>query len=318
MGSTLTGFRSSYSLRKLWWTLKEKAKTKVDSVGEPAQQARENNWPDTPPPPYATLFSQDRSEDPPFNAIAPSPLLASMRKGKAYREGLFLWYLIEIIAVTFSVDFPRLKVAITKSCPALIKDLGTGSCSILNENHQAGLEELCALVRDLEEKLRDCRWPSVRQQDKNLVVNVVLEPARKWKLDGEYVLEVFGRYKTSEVNGVRKAETLVDYWMPPHSVIQQRSKSSMLDMGDTLTSHAVLIASLKLEERVERELENAMATFQKHKGLEKFKNSQELQSASVVLGKPCCWPLSSNYVRLFGVLRFKADACNSEASSRNT
>ena len=176
------------------------------------------------------------------------------------------------------------------------------SSSILTADHKAELAELCSLVRDLKEKLRRCRWPAVRQRDKDLLVKIVLDPAKEWPIDVEYVLEVLGRYRHSEASGVTKIETLVDYRMPSCPGIRPRWTSPMLDLGDTMASHASLISALRLKKEQRLVLENAMAAFQKGKGLEELRNSRELQKESLKSGQTCGWPLSNEYSNLAKVL----------------
>jgi hypothetical protein len=72
----------------------------------------------------------------------------------------------------------------------------------------------------------------------------------------------------------------------------------MLDLGDTIASHALLLHSLELKKDVALFLEDSIAEFQKSQGLVGLRTSEELQEESLTPGKTCCWPLSDGYMDL--------------------
>jgi hypothetical protein len=51
-----------------------------------------------------------------------------------------------------------------------------------------------------------------------------------------------------------------------------------------------------LEEEINFVLDNAMARFQKDRGLRRLRNSKELLSSDYT--KACCWPISKGYIAL--------------------
>ncbi|KAF2715322.1 hypothetical protein K504DRAFT_457494 [Pleomassaria siparia CBS 279.74] len=290
--------------------------TRVDPVGETIQQAEGEIVPDTAPPPYTELSSQSHTGDPLSNSnsrptmhthrsAVPYPALTLTLEKEWSPADIFFWSLVQIMAVTFSADVQRLQAAMLKENPSWDSFLSEHSSSILTRHEKDAMEELCALVRDLEEKLRRRCWPTVRQQDKDILVKFVLEPAQEMQIDSGYALEVMGRYRNFEACGVRRIETLIDYWMPSYPIILPNWTSPMLDLADTLASHVSLIDSLgsgwsKGENLV---LEDAMAKFRKDKGLEDVWNSKALQNEVFYSGGMCYWPLSDEYMNLAKALR---------------
>lgn len=146
------------------------------------------------------------------------------------------------------------------------------------------------------------RWLLVDGKDKYLANKIILEPVEELRLDIDYVLQVLGRYGRVEGRGVPES-TLVGYRMPSSPSTRPRCEPSMLDLGDTIASHALLMRSLSFREEVRLVLEDSLVTFQKSRGLEGLRTSDEIQEEALSSGKTCCWTLSDGYMNLAKALR---------------
>jgi hypothetical protein len=234
-------------------------------------------------------------------------------KGKCY--SMFCWGIVQIMAATFSADFQRLQgtfanVTVKKILCAADRD----PTSILSELGQAGLEQLCALSRRLAADLKRNRWPTVCRWEKLLLIHLVLRPAKILKIPADYALELFGRYKCGEPGGPAKTSTMVDYWTPSCRGIRPKCTSPMLDLGDTMASHAYLIENLHITDEMIIILEDAFTAFSKVRGMDKLQNSKELHEEMLLWKREskrpeeekkasiCLWPVSDDYYNLFKVL----------------
>ncbi|KAJ4303125.1 hypothetical protein N0V90_002017 [Kalmusia sp. IMI 367209] len=186
----------------------------IDKFEETVQEHRGEKVSNAPPPPYTESPPKGRRGGPRHNSDTSYPLsIEYAKRERNVRRASLHWFLVEIIAVTFSTDCRRLKATLLKTDPrwaplALIED----SSSIIDRKRRELLTELSALVQNLEEKITGNRWLLVHKQDKDLIEKLILEPVDDLDLNLDYVLEVFGRYK--RVEGCRRPEsTLVDYWM---------------------------------------------------------------------------------------------------------
>jgi hypothetical protein len=236
------------------------------------------------------------------------------KRGKC--TSLFRSGIMQIMAETFSADFPHLQAVLTEDKPQKILCASPQDPnSILSQQGQAGLGQLCALVQRLASDLRRNRWPTVCRWEKLLLIHLVLKPAQELNIPVDYALELFGRYKCSEFGGPVKTSTMLDYWTPSHHRIRPKCTSPMLDLGDTLASHALLIEHLPIRDEKMDILEAAFATFSKNHGMDSLRNSKELNEEMLLWkrksvrpeGKKditlCLWPVSDDYYNLFNVLR---------------
>jgi len=315
-----------YSLEKLWRSLKQR-RTRIDKTQEIIQEAQEQQemhgrqkvqeekmCDTSPPPPYTESSSDDGSKNPaPERKSTPYPLLTkyafAVENSQSYCDGYFLLCLMEIMAVTFPTDFVRLKAILAESSSrwAASSHLQEPS-SLFHIARRPIVAELTALVRNLEEALASNRWLFVDKKEKELVRIWVLLPVQARGINLDYVLEVLGRYECTEscgVEGYRIAKkTLVDYWMPLSPNDQPKDELIMLDLGDTLASHTLLLHSLRLGKKMDLVFEESINTFWKDKGLEGLQTSKKLQEESLSSGEKCCWwPLSDGYMNLAKVLR---------------
>ncbi|KAF2657456.1 hypothetical protein K491DRAFT_691093, partial [Lophiostoma macrostomum CBS 122681] len=312
--STMTAFAITDRFGNVSGSWKDESTDSTDKVRYSSRAVQGGTMSDLAPPPYTEASSMDDNAGLRFGTPSPMtqihptagsyPLLtqvASINDG--IRRTLWRAFLVEIMAVTFSAEFQQLQAAITQSGslgpPAVCMSDG-GSSSILTERYRAALGEMCALVRDVEEKLRCGRRLAVRQHDKHLLSKLVMDPAARMQIDTAYVLEFLGRYRCFEDGGRVKTTTMLDHWTPSYLRIRPRCTAPVLDLADTLTSHATFIASLRLPEEVDIVLDNAMDRFRREKGLKGLRNSKELLYGLRDLSYygPCCWPLSDGYMDL--------------------
>jgi hypothetical protein len=332
MSPTIPAYHMLNSVRDRWRVVGQKTRTRANRAKEAIRGAQAVSVPDTPSPEYAEPYLQGCSRNtlpkstsyhtmPTHISADPYPILTTLveRQGEEEKgscNSLFYWGMVQIMAVTFSANFQRLQAAIendeTKKsmCPRTFAPYGD-LFSILTEHGQAGLEQLCTLVRSHAKNLRRNRWPSVCKWDKVLLIRLVLKPAQRLHIPADYALEVLGRYKPVEAGG--KAETMIDYWIPSYHRIRPNCTSPMLDLGDTLASHASLIEFLNLKEEKAIVLEDAFVTFQKERGMDKLQNSKELQEETTswttmciegfTSTEACFWPVSNRYFNLAEVLR---------------
>jgi hypothetical protein len=280
-------------LKQLWHGSKQ-TKRSSDISEESVQEKIGETIPNTPPPLYTELSSQDRNEDPLSDRNNPYPVLTHYAKQTdVICAARIHWVLVDIVVATFSTDVWSLKTAMVKSDPDWAPIMALDSSSIADKKGRILAAELCALVQDLEREMACSRWLLVHPRDKYLVERMVLEPVQEIHLNLDFVLEVLGRFKRGQ-DGGRPESTLLDHWMTsPHST----------DLGDTIASHSLFIQSLVLKEEVRVVLEEYVAAFQKRKGLEELCTSKELQEESLVSGVTCCWPLSDGYMDLARGLR---------------
>ncbi|KAL1607696.1 hypothetical protein SLS60_002631 [Paraconiothyrium brasiliense] len=168
--------------------------------------------------------------------------------------------------------------------------------------------DVCTLVRHLEQQIRSNRWFSVRREHKDLLIQLVLEPAEDLKIQADYALEILGTFQQGRGGGWSVYySTLVDYWKPQRRENLPRLSYPMLDLGDTLASHASLIASLKLKDEQQSRLEDAMATYLETRNLNKLRMSETLKQKVLEELKysphgTCCWPMRDGYMDLFRML----------------
>ncbi|KAJ4353444.1 uncharacterized protein N0V89_005173 [Didymosphaeria variabile] len=168
--------------------------------------------------------------------------------------------------------------------------------------------DVCTLVRYLEQQLRDNRWFSVRREHKDLITKLVLKPAESLMIQADYVLEILGTFEQDGFVGDSiDYYTLVDYWKRQKPQNLPRSPSSILDLGDTLASHASLIVSLNLQDEQQSELENSMAKYIEKRNLNKIQMSETLKQTTLeeLKYRPhgiCCWPIRDGYIDLFRML----------------
>jgi hypothetical protein len=275
------------------WQYSKRTRTTINGSGETVSESQADEVPETLPPRYTELPSKDDSRDVLPKRNNPYPILAQLSESnEIYRHSNFLWCLLEIVAVTFFTDCERLGLAIVKNntntAPKTLADIKDPH-SIMNEKRRAMTAETCALIRTLQEAVSHNRWLLICGRDRELVKKMVLEPVMRYKLDLDYVLEVFGRYR--RVEGCPRPEsTLVDYWV---------SSSFSTDLGDTIASHALLLRSGPLPLDMILMVEDSIATYQKENGFEELETSKELQEESLLSpAKTCCWPLSEEYMEL--------------------
>ncbi|KAF2866222.1 hypothetical protein BDV95DRAFT_215968 [Massariosphaeria phaeospora] len=209
------------------------------------------------------------------------------------KEDLFLSLsLIEIMAVTFNADFTQIQAAMKEYYDLIGSQVPfppVGS-SVMLASGRAALEDLCALIRKLEKKLRRNEWITTTERERNIVMWNVIIPAHQQDLPADYVLEVMGRYADAKLK--RRKGTMVDHWMPWCAVLRKRSKSPMKDLGDTLISHSSLIESITPTphcEPIRLVLGKAMARYKRRRGI------RELQHT----GRDICGPISGGYMDLY-------------------
>ena len=306
-------------LKRLWCSLKQ-TRTRINKAQEiipeaqRQQEVQEKKTGDTSPPPYTESPSNDSSKNPaPERNSTSYPLLTKYAFGTKYSQfqcdSFFLYCLMEIMAVTFPTDFVRLKAILAEINPAwAVSSHLQEPSSLFHTATKPIITELTALVRNLEDALAGNRWLFIHEKDKELVRKLVLLPVQARGMNLDYVLEVLGRYECTEgygVKGCRVAKkTLLDYWMPLYPRNQPKDEATMLDLGDTLASHTLLLHSLRLERKINLVFEESISTFWKEKGLEGLQTSKELQEESLSSEEKCCWwPLSEGYINLAKALR---------------
>lgn len=304
------------------------SRTRPEEIEPEPSEIRRKSVPGPPPPAYAEQPLQDRPSSPRLSDKCHSPaptlshtnpdpyhiLTAIVEEQDLQERGkcntLFYWGLVQIMADTFSADFERLRAAMANDPEKkmIICSAYRDGSFVLSELGQAGLEQLCALVRKLVAALRRNRWPMIYRWEKILLIQLVIQPARRMKVPADYVLEVLGRYMRGNETG-----TMVDYWTPSCRGLRPKCSSPMIDLGDTLASHALLTDKLPVKDEVLEVLEAALVTFQKDRGMDRLQNSKELQSEALLWKmnqeegeEPpliCLWPVSDDYSTLAKVLR---------------
>jgi hypothetical protein len=92
-----------------------------------------------------------------------------------------------------------------------------------------------------------------------------------------------------------------DIWKPKNSANLPAEDYRMLELGDTLASHASFIASLNLQDKYQSEMKDAMAKYIKKNNLEDVRMSNTLKRLVLVDGT-CCWPMRQGTMDLFRML----------------
>ncbi|KAH7130809.1 hypothetical protein B0J11DRAFT_262037 [Dendryphion nanum] len=282
---------------------------------ETVREAQGGNLSNESPPPYSEISPQGCNGDalPSFSPrptvqsythAVRYPLLTDLAKEKKHERRFLYWSLVEIMAVTFSVDPKALLEAMKQSYPAWECGSIEAPSSTLTDDDQARLEELCNLVRNVAGEVKRHQWRAVHKHDKRLLVKLVVEPANELRIDVGYALEVIGRcgYRCVEVRGSKKIKTMFDFWTPLFSAFQPRFTTSMLDLGDTLVSHILFISSLRLGKQESLVFDNSIVTFRKTKGLEALRGTKQLQKHTITFGVTY-WPLSDGYSNLATALK---------------
>jgi hypothetical protein len=280
----------------------KQVRTSVDRSQKSVQENQREEVPNTPPPQYIEVPLQTESSDSFLDNNITYPLLTKLAQHDiVIRRSRILWFLLEIIAVTFSADCLKIKEVLVKIDPHWARTLHIeDSSSIADVEARATITEFTALIRTLSKEMNHHRWLLVGIRDQDLIKKLVLEPVKDENLNLEYVLEIFGRYKRTE-GCYRPESTLVDYWM---------SSSSSTDLGDAIASHVLLLQSLRLDSELHLVIEDSITTYQKARGLEGLRTSEELQEESILsLAETCCWPLSNVYIDLARGLRGMQAGC---------
>jgi len=176
--------------------------------------------------------------------------------------------------------------------------------------------DLSTLVRHLEQQVSGCRWFKARRQHIDLLTQLVVKPAEDLMIQADYALEILGTFRQDRPRGSRSTKyySLVDCWEPQNPENLPRWSYRMLDLGDTLASHASLIASLNLEEKQQSELEDAMAEYLEKRKLNKVQMSEtlKLKVLEELKYRPhgtCCWPMRDGYMDLFRMLGKTDGSC---------
>jgi hypothetical protein len=138
-------------------------------------------------------------------------------------------------------------------------------------------QDLSTLVRRLERQISGNRWFSVRRQHKDLLTQLILKLVEDLMIQADYALEILRTFRIDRTGGFTDYFTLVDYWKPRKRENLPRLSYRMLEYGDTLASHASLIASLNLQEEQQSKLEDAMATYIEARKLNKLQMSETLK-----------------------------------------
>jgi hypothetical protein len=268
----------------------ERTRRSADGSEDTVQKDTGVKTSSTPPPPYAECSPQIYSEEALSDGNTSYPVLTEFAKEDSLsRRTRLHWILVEIVAVTFSTDLQRLKLALIKTDHLWAQTLQlVDSSSIMDDVGRALVAELCALVQNLEKEMTRNRWLLIHPRDKSLVIKMVLKPVEEYRLDLAFVLELLGRFNRDR--GCRGPEsTLLDYW---------KTSPRTTDLGDILASHALLLKGLKLREEVRRVMEEDFAAFLRDNRLEELCTSRGLQEASLLPGPTYCWPLSGGYMEL--------------------
>jgi hypothetical protein len=186
-----------------------------------SQEFRGEKGSETLPPPYTEFTSEGPGGHPLSSSHSSYPLLTKyVEKKRLDRRNMLFWSLVEIVAATFSTDCQRFKAALLKSDPICASSVRIeDSSTFYNKGLRSYIEELCALVRNLEHELTSNRWILVHKQEKELVKNLILDPVDDLGLNLDYVLEVLGRYRCVE------GCTLLNYRMPSSPIIQPRQET---------------------------------------------------------------------------------------------
>jgi hypothetical protein len=165
--------------------------------------------------------------------------------------------------------------------------------------------DLSMLVRYLEHTVSCNRWFNVRQEHKDLLIQLVIKPAEDLKIQTDYALEVLGTFRQNQLkDGSIDYYSLIDYWKPRAQENLPGESPRMLDFGDTVASHASFIVSLNLQEKQQSELEDAIAKYLKKRNLKELQMSNILKREVLkeLKSRPhgtCCWPMTDGYMDLF-------------------
>jgi hypothetical protein len=88
----------------------------------------------------------------------------------------------------------------------------------------------------------------------------------------------------------------------------------MVDLGDTVASHCSFIASLKLQQELQSELEDAMAKYLAGRNMSGIQMSETLEQ--IVLAElktrphgTCCWPMMDGFMDVFRMLGKTDGSC---------
>ncbi|CAI6335933.1 unnamed protein product [Periconia digitata] len=242
-----------------------------------------------------------------------------------------IWYLLEILAVTFSADFGSIKEAVAshyretrRSNPNIKQHLPatfrTQAPRLLSDIDRFRLTRLCQLVRQnvgFAKGGNDFR--SLKNQDTPFLKKFVTKPCQKYQLDVCYVLEVLGRYEVEDGPGgsIGERETLVGHRSylnklekaraagcnRPCDIFNEPSTQEM-DLADTLRSHISIVDRLEnvWPNGVGAILKRAVQGFAENTKFYTLCQSEEFNREMLTPWDEFYWPISKEYLELYSAL----------------
>jgi len=146
-------------------------------------------------------------------------------------------YLIEIMAYTFKADFSRLN---SQLCQTLIgPEVIDKTITILSTKEQAELLHLSYTVNQLHKMTRQNQFNVATKRDRDMVTNSIIKPARKIKIEPDYVLDLIATYSDHQCLPSKRKRTLVKHHTP-----MLRCFFSTIRLQQTLIMHAKVIQSV--------------------------------------------------------------------------
>jgi hypothetical protein len=233
--------------------------------------------PSISPPPISPPSISPPSISPP--PISPSPASPPPQDPIAQ----FRRYMIEIMGFTFCADFQLLNDALGQPSISLSFDsspttttTSSPATSILTPAERAELLRLALLLPFFTTKLERNQWITVRDADRNAVVNAIIKPAIRLGLTPEGIMRLLNSYATHQCKESERRHTLISRQTPClMPLIRLFSFLGpfnlwLLCLGIELNYHAHIIASAAPSEEVRLLLGTAMQVYQeKRLGLDK-------------------------------------------------
>lgn len=160
--------------------------------------------------------------------------------------------------------------------------------------------DLSVLVRHLHKSLNDGRWFLVRRDHKELLRRLVLQPAMEMGMQAGYILEILGFFRQEPQGEMICFHTLLDYRNPFLEGIQPSLSTLgiLMEFGDTVASHVLVINSLQLQEGQQSKLEDAVVEYLKEEKMEKLRTSNAPRS-NTDMNEIRCSPNEDGYPELF-------------------
>jgi hypothetical protein len=246
------------------------------------------------------------------------PRLTALTRNEIDMVKLLRSILVFVMFITFHADLDKINTDTSSLFPwntTIFTRTDTDPSKFFAWDVFEITRDLSTLVRHLEQQVRGNRWFNIRRQHKDLLTKLVLRPAEDLRIQADYTLEILGAFRQDRLkDGSIDYYSLVDHWKPRNRGNLPICSYRMLDLGDTLASHASLITSLNLQEKQQSELEDAMAKYLKKRNLNELQMSEALKLRALEESKlhpheTCCWPMRDGYMDLFRMLGKTYSSC---------